>query len=213
MLAFCKLNTDRAYTRLQDDDLRERESDTEVELTCDYLAKKVGYVSTVSGWSGRIDLEDTGFIDITKHKFEVDSKISYQDAKEKYPLHQGIQEETGLAYYYDKRLEKVYGVKCYELAVNAYAPICYRKAKEKPAQTAQNSPKKRWEKWYEKDLKACDGLSIRKMFGKEYHLFEIESISDYLYELLERNENFFYGEFVKWNSKKDKAVEPNVENI
>jgi hypothetical protein len=208
MLAFCKLNVDRAFTQLMSENLREIEQeDLAVDLTCDYLARKVGYVSAVSGWSGRLELEDTGFIDIEKHKVEFDSNINYQDAKEKYSLHSGIDENTGYAYYYCKREQKVWGVKCYSLAVNAYQPICYRKVKEK-SKTVKEP--KRWEKWWERSLRACDGCSIQKMFGSEHYLFEIDSISDYLYYLLDRNSKFVYSQYEEWNSKRVESFTKNT---
>jgi hypothetical protein len=200
MLAFCKLNLDRENARHSSDSLREKEQEAlVVDLTSDYLARKVGYVSAVSGWSGRLELEDTGFITVKKNKVVVSQNIKYEDAKEQYNLQQGVDSDTGYAYYYDKRNETVFGVKCYGVSVNGYNPINFRKPKQN---AVKNDQKPRWKKWWEDALKACDGLPIKKIFGRENYLFEISSINEFLYELLEKNETFLYSNFEIWNSKK-----------
>jgi len=153
---------------------------SEVRLSCQYLAEKVGYLTGASGMYMRRELEDLGFITISENKRVVETNIGYKKANENYELYQGVQPDTELAYFWDKNT--VYGVTCYGSVANGYNPILYPYKKRKPK--VNKLP------WFISSLGQYEGVAMKKVWIKEEHLFDDKLIGKAMWQMFEQHEKF-----------------------
>lgn len=191
--------------KTKETDQRKNDSDVSMKITCKKISRKVGNVSDASGYWLRKELEDCGFIDVTVNKFKQTDQIEYDIAKEQFPLQQGIQEESGLAYFFSKKDKTVYGVSCYDIHVNGYVPIDYNLNKVKKPK----KERKRYVMWHIQQLMDVDGFHIKKIWRDYEFLFSIDSIKDYLNDLFcsEDGDGIFSFEKFSLRANLDQALE------
>lgn len=179
---------------------RHKDEDGGFKLSCSWFAEKLGYSSLKSGWNIREELKHSGFINVGKKIVEIDVK-DYNEAKEKYELQKGIQED-GYAYRFNKEDGKVHAVKCYTVKLNGYTPVKIihkyrRKYKKKVKKVEQKTVNKYHHvvdnvKFYASYLELLSGKTFDFIYRKYYELFQDFDCPylDYLYHIQETGEEF-----------------------